>query len=391
MRPIFTFLACLILVLTSATASLATTPTISQVFAFSCNADYSSCPYGMDPTLAPIQLADGNFYGVTWWAGQTASAGGTIWKVTPTGKAALIHTFMPNVYGQFPRGENPVIGFAEGADHNLYGITESGGSTNQGVMYREVRPIGGFKVLLNFCTGSCTNIQGPITLAGDGNFYGVESGGGAIFRITPPGAWSKLYTLNANTDGAASTLIQGKDGNFYGTGELGTPCDRQGSVFRLTPSGQFTILYSFPARSYIGGNLVQASDGNFYGAVENGTTTIFRMTPSGSVSLLYQLQADEGLAVVSLLQASDGNLWGLTSDGGPQPARPGAVFAVTTKGTSVTSAAFDCATTGCAPSGMIQGIDGAFYGIAGSGGNAPSRNPMGTLFKIDAGLVGLQH
>jgi uncharacterized repeat protein (TIGR03803 family) len=200
-----------------------------------------------------------------------------------------------------------------------------------------------------------------------------------------------VYTLNPTTNGRAYTLFQGKDGNFYGTGEIGTPCDAQGTVFKFTPSGQFTILYSFPAFARVGGNLVQASDGNFYGAVEGGQTSIFRMTPSGSVTLLYQLQAGEGSTVIALLQASDGNLWGLTSDGGPVPARPGAVFAVTTQGSSVSSAAFTCATTGCMPSGMIQGSDGAFYGTATSGGSAPGRNPMGTLFKIDAGLPRLEH
>lgn len=383
MRPIFTVLACLTLV----SASLAgTTPTISQVFAFSCNSDYSSCPDGMYPTLAPIQLADGNFYGVTWWAGAGgANAGGTVWKVTPAGLARVVHTFLPNKVGQYPKGENPVIGFAEGADHNLYGVTESGGSTNQGVMYKQTST-GGFKVEHNFCTGSCTDIQGPIIRGKDGNFYGIQSGGGVIFRITPLGVWRKVYTLDPSKDGWATTLMQGSDGNFYGTGETGTPCDRQGTVFKFTSSGQFSILYDFPARSFIGGNLVQASDGNFYGALENGQTTIFRITPAGSMTLLYQLQSTEGYSVVSLMQASDGNLWGLTTDGGPQPARPGAVFAITTNGSHVADAAFDCASTGCTPSGMIQGSDGAFYGNAISGGSAPGRNPEGTLFKIEAGL-----
>ena len=187
MRPIFTFLACLTLVLTLVTASPASsTPTISQVFAFYCNLNYTSCPYGMDPTLAPIQLADGNLYGVTWWAGQgNANAGGTVWKVTPAGKGTVVHTFSPNKAGQYPNGENPVIGFAQGADHSLYGITESGGSTNQGVMYQQL-PKGTFKVVHNFCTGNCTDIQGPITLASDGNFYGVEFGGVMRKMIPPP-------------------------------------------------------------------------------------------------------------------------------------------------------------------------------------------------------------
>ncbi|MGA9643730.1 MAG: choice-of-anchor tandem repeat GloVer-containing protein [Terriglobales bacterium] len=388
MRPIlYTSIACLALV----TASLAAqNPTISQVFAFTCNTDYTSCPYGMDPTLAPIQLSDGNLYGVTWWAGQgNANAGGTVWKISPAGQAAVVHTFEPNKTGQFPKGENPVIGFAQGADHNLYGITESGGKTNQGVMYKQAAggAKGGFKVVHNFCSGQCTDIQGPIILGNDGNFYGIEFGGGVIFRMTPQGAWSVFYTLNSETNGWASTLLQGSDGNFYGTGEIGTPCDRQGTVFRLTPSGQFSILTSFQAFELVGGNLVRATDGNLYGAAEyGGTTNIFRMTTAGKVTLLYQLQSGEGSTVVSLMQASDGNLWGLTSDGGPQPARAGAVFAVTTGGAHVADAAFTCATTGCTPTGMIQGADGSFYGIAISGGSAPGKNPMGTLFKVDAGL-----
>jgi hypothetical protein len=36
---------------------------------------------------------------------------------------------------------------------------------------------------------------------------------------------------------------------------------------------------------------------------------------------------------------------------------------------------------------MILGKDGNFYGIATVGGHAPNRNPVGTLFKINAGLT----
>ena len=384
MRPILlTALACLILAATSLANS---NPTISQLYSFSCNSDYSSCPEGMDPTLTPIQLSDGNFYGVTWWAGQGSSNnGGTVWKITPAGAASVVHTFAAGKNGQFPKGENPVIGFAQGADHNLYGITESGGATNQGVMYKTASK-GGFKVEHNFCTGQCQDIGGPIVLGADGNFYGIEYGGTILFRITPTGSWSMFYTLS-ESQGFAATLMVGADGNFYGTGGVGTPCDRQATVFKLTTGGAFSILYSFPAGTRIGGNLVQGTDGNFYGAVDNGYgTSIFQLTPAGTVNLIYQLQGEEGTEVVSLFQASDGNLWGLTADGGPQPARPGALFGVSTSGSHVADAYFDCSTTGCMPSGMIQGSDGNFYGIATSGGSSPGRNPMGTLFKVVTGL-----
>lgn len=60
-------------------------------------------------------------------------------------------------------------------------------------------------------------------------------------------------------------------------------------------------------------------------------------------------------------------------------------FAVTLGGTSITSGAFTCNSTGCQPQGMVEAKDGNFYGTAIMGGTAPG-NPEGTVFKIAAGL-----
>jgi len=385
MRSVLAFLACVLLTMGCAADAAAATPTISQVFAFYCNSSFSSCPYGIEPTMAPIQLSNGNLYGVTWWAGtDNPNAGGTVWSLTTAGAVSVVHTFQPNKEGKFPAGKNPVIGFAQGADHNLYGITESGGATNEGVMYK-LLPAGKFQMLRSFCTGACTDIQGPIILGADGNFYGVVEGGGAIFKLTPQGAYSLVYALNPTTDGRASSIMQGKDGNFYGTGVIGSACEQRGTVFKLTPAGAFSFLATFGQLDLVRDTLIQASDGNFYGAV---ASSIFRLTPSGTETIIYNLQDEDGYSVVEVMQASDGNLWVLTSDGGPQPARPGEVFAITLAGSRVTGAAFTCATTGCSPTGMIQGSDGNFYGIAGQGGAVASGNyAEGTVFKIDAGLA----
>ena len=383
MRSVFACLVCLLLTMVFLPQAQASSPTISQVFAFYCNSQFSSCPYGIEPTLTPIQLSDGNLYGVTWWAGQSnPNAGGTVWRVSTAGNAAVVHTFEPNKLNQFPKGENPVVGFAQGADHNLYGITESGGKTNQGVMYK-LLPTRKFQVTHNFCTGACQDIQGPIITGQDGNFYGVQVGGTAIFKITPQGAYSVVHTLNPETEGRIGFMTQGKDGNFYGTGSIGSACREQGTVFKMTPSGTFTLLTTFGDLEFVSDTLVLGSDGNFYGAVAG---SIFQLTPAGAVNTIYTLQGEDGYTVVQMMQASDGNLWVLTSDGGPQPARPGAVFAVTTGGKNVAEAYFDCNSTGCSPTGMIQGSDGNFYGIGGQGGSAPGQYPLGTVFKINAGL-----
>lgn len=364
-----------------ATASLAqpSTPSISQVTFFFCNQNFTSCPNGFDPTLAPIQLSDGNLYVVTWWAGQgNPNAGGTVFRTAPSGQGLVIHTFQPtSAGGGFRNGEHPVIGFAQGTDGNLYGTTEQGGASNSGVMYKLSRT-GSFQVLYNFCSVSgCPDGPGPLTLASDGNFYGGEFH--TIFRLTPQGQWTLLHALNPTTEGTAGAVIQASDGNFYGAGWL----NDHGTIFRVTPSGEFTIIFEFSQIGEgISSNLIQASDGNLYGATNltGSGTGIFRCSLSGNLAFIHQMTEQEGYDPIQLLQASDGNLWGLSDF------RNGSFFAVTLSGGSLVSGPFDCSTTGCDPMGMIEGRDGNFYGTAIQGGSAPGLNPEGTVFKIAAGL-----
>jgi uncharacterized repeat protein (TIGR03803 family) len=59
----------------------------------------------------------------------------------------------------------------------------------------------------------------------DGYFYGTTSGGGGpnksgtVFKITTNGALTSLYSFTGGNDGAnpVAALVQGSDGNFYGT------------------------------------------------------------------------------------------------------------------------------------------------------------------------------
>jgi uncharacterized repeat protein (TIGR03803 family) len=370
----------LLTVLLLATVSFAqpASPGISQVLAFFCNQNFTQCPNGFDPTLPPIQLSDGNLYVVTWWAGQgNPNAGGTVFRAAPSGQGFVIHTFQPvSLNGGFPNGEHPVLALTEGTDGNLYGVTEQGGTHNQGVMYKLARN-GSFQVLYNFCSLSgCPDGPGPLTLANNGNFYGGEFH--TIYRLTPTGTWSLVYALDPSTEGVAGALIQASDGNFYGAGWL----NDMGTIFRVTPAGQFAILYQFQLGEGVSSNLLQASDGYIYGGtgLSGPGTGIFRMGLSGNIEFIHQMTDGEGYSPIQLLQASDGNLWGLSDF------RDGSFFAITLGGASLTSGAFNCNTTGCQPQGMIEGRDGNFYGTAISGGNMPGKNPEGTVFKIAAGL-----
>ena len=174
----------------------------------------------------------------------------------------------------------------------------------------------------------------------DGNFYGTTFGGGAngncaggcgtVFKITPIGALTTLYSFCsqpncADGDEPLTTLVQGTDGNFYGETQLGgayCPPNGCGTVFKITSSGTLTTLHSFNGADgcCIPDNpLLQATDGNFYGTSASGGAngTVFEMTPSGTLTTLYSFEGADGEnPYAGLVQAVDGSFYGTTSNGG---------------------------------------------------------------------------
>jgi uncharacterized repeat protein (TIGR03803 family) len=101
-------------------------------------------------------------------------------------------------------------------------------------------------------------------------------GGGTIFKISLTGKLTTLYTFCSEsncTDGAgpAGTLVQGTDGNFYGT-TVGGGADDDGTIFDVTPEGKFSTLHSFDGSdgNFPDAGLIQAADGSFYGTTGYG-------------------------------------------------------------------------------------------------------------------------
>jgi uncharacterized repeat protein (TIGR03803 family) len=154
--------------------------------------------------------------------------------------------------------------------------------------------------------GSAATTAVGLTPGADGNFYGVSAHGGAnqdqgaFFRVTPGGTQAMLYSFGARHDDAIepdATLIRGVDGNFYGTSAAGGAYG-EGTVYKLTPAGVETVLFSFSAGAGNGpatpfGGVMQGPDGNFYGTTRaggaNGSGVVFKLTPAGSLSILYSL------------------------------------------------------------------------------------------------------
>jgi uncharacterized repeat protein (TIGR03803 family) len=72
---------------------------------------------------------------------------------------------------------------------------------------------------------------------------------GSVFKITPAGVETILHTFvgcgsNPTDVGLPTVLIQGSDGNLYGTTTIGGSSGN-GTVFKITPAGVETILFSF--------------------------------------------------------------------------------------------------------------------------------------------------
>jgi uncharacterized repeat protein (TIGR03803 family) len=106
-------------------------------------------------------------------------------------------------------------------------------------------------ILTAFGPGGPQNPQGALIQGSDGNFYGTTFQGGAfnngtVFQLTPAGTLTVLHDFAGGTDGAAplAGVIQAADGNFYGTTSQGG-ASNAGTVFQLTPTGALAVLHEF--------------------------------------------------------------------------------------------------------------------------------------------------
>jgi len=363
-----------------------------------------------------IQGADGNFYGTT--GGQTEPGG--IFQVTPSGAITTLYSF-PSSYAS---------SLLQVKDGSFYGTTPNGGtnancnsaefSNGCGSIFQFTLPAS-LKTLYSFDFTHGVAPFGPLIQAKDGTFYGTTFGGGAlseggtrgfgsIFNITAAGALTTLHNF-AGMDGATPNgLIQGTDGNLYGTTQNGgdTTCfnlvaEGCGIAFKITTTGSFTPLHDFNGQSEgldPDAALIQGRDGNFYGTTaampfQIGTGALFQLTPGGSLTTVYTFQSfgtNGAFPQYPLIQAADGNFYGITPEGGANsgPNNPcghgnaegcGTIFQVTPSGTYTNLYTFcsqpECA-DGTGPNALVLGTDGNFYGTTGSGG----ANNAGTFFKL---------
>src|SRR5579862_1393061 len=255
----------------------------------------AGCADGARPIGALLEGRNGNLYGITMEGGSapkrncTSSSDGcgTIFEVSTSGTLTTLYSFCSERYCADGVGTGAVLTL--GTDGNFYGTTQSNGSSGS-ILFR-LSPTGKFGTLLNFCTQTNCIVQSPLGVieGNDGNLYGTSGAGGAyrsgvVFRISPSGELTTLYSfcaLSKCADGSGpdAGLMQGSDGNFYGTTMWGGAAGcivGCGTIFRITPAGALTTLYDFCSQQGCvdGGEptalLVQRTDGTFYGTTQIG-------------------------------------------------------------------------------------------------------------------------
>lgn len=289
----------------------------------------------------------------------------------------------------------------------LYGGCARGGQFGNGMIFR-VNSVGDYETLVHFTNnGSRNKGKGPggrLTLGTDGNFYGTTGEGGAnakgtIFKMTPAGELTTLVHFTGTTGAFIGTeptggVIQGLDGNFYGTTKTGGSSN-YGTVFKITLAGEFNSLVSFTdlsgpnLGSFPNGALALDSNGDLYGTTvwggANGKGTLFKVTTGGALTTLVNFTGTDGAnrgeqPHGSLTLGNDGNFYGMTAAGGTN--NVGTVFKMTSAGALTTLVDFTNnggTNKGAYPyADLTPGNDGNFYGMTSDGGV----DNKGTIFRV---------
>ncbi|HXJ95374.1 MAG TPA: choice-of-anchor tandem repeat GloVer-containing protein [Terriglobia bacterium] len=256
------------------------------------------------PMASLLLDPEDNLYGTTTGYCCTGYQG-TVFRLSPSGKIAELHTFA----GPPNDGALPFSGLIHDSAGNLYGTTTEGGLYGLGTVF-ELSKAGTETILYNF-TGFADGADPSANLLRDsaGNLYDTAYGGGSttgacplygcgtVFKLSPSGEVTGLYSFMGGADGAnpVSDLLMDPKGNLYGTTPAGgsspSACSTEdypgcGVVFELTAAGKEKVLHTFTGFPNDGafpyGGLVRV--GNYlYGTTNVGGAyncgTVYRVAP----------------------------------------------------------------------------------------------------------------
>jgi len=382
-------------------------------------------PDGAGPLSGVMADAAGDFYGTTVFGGPAGL--GNVFKLTPNGSSyreRVLYNFRGGSDGDKPSG-----GLAADQKGALYGVTF--GANNKcfggcGTVFKLTLNESAYKKHTLYRFGPAPDANQPVggpVLDKRGAVYGVTQFGGAsnhgaVFKLTPGKSGYTESVIYSFPGGAGGYLPQAglaidNNGSLFGTtyyGGTGSCSGGCGTVFKLTlGKSAYTesVIYSFADDSDgvqpFAPLTIDESTGTVYGTTQYGGShflgTVFKLTPSGSgysESLIHQIAGDaEGiLPECQLLLQANGVLFGTTSDGGlrnKDEEAYGTVFQLTPSGADYTYKllyTFRKPLRGTGPQGgLISDASGVLYGTTRSGGTKTKCYDGGVGGTLGCGVV----
>ena len=342
---------------------------------------------GQGPSGSLIE-SGGKFYGTTNFGGGADT--GVLFEYDPAGGG--IYDLLLS-FGSAPEGKTP-YGSLIKSGGKFYGMTSDGGNEGYGVIFEYDPSGGGTRTVLHHFDLTTGGIPYGSLIKHNGKFYGMTYSGGSqgqgvIFEYDPSGGgtYSVLHNFDGTTGGGApyGSLIA-YSGKFYGMTPLGGS-EGYGVLFEYDPSGGGTYTARHHFNSTTGrnpyGSLIEYN-GKFYGMTSFGGLlgqgVIFEYDPSGggAYAALYGLYGYAGANPYGSLIEVDGKFYGTTSAGGT--AGYGVVFEYDPFNTNDYFVLHDFDyTNGAYPRGSLVESDGKLYGMAYSGGSGGG----GVVFEVD--------
>ena len=239
---------------------------------------------GAYPSGALTLGNDGSHYGTTAFGGPTYRSNvfdvpGTVFRLTTNGVLETLVAFNGT------NGANPQASLVWGTDGNLYGTTVAGGSQNQGTIFKVTPTGRLTTLVHFDGTNGANPTAALLLANNGAFYGTTTRGGtrdlGTVFALTTNGLLTTLLSFDGPSGAYPSaSLIQGRDGGLYGTTEFGGPDfksgvvgnDGFGTAFRLSFAGDLITLAAFDdvSGSHPTTALVQGVDGNFYGTSSSG-------------------------------------------------------------------------------------------------------------------------